>query len=62
MLQDIHPEHRALFGVDIWEHAYYLDYRNSRPQYLANIWKIVNWGVVEKRLQAAMVETGAKQP
>ena len=62
MLMDIYPEHRPLFGVDIWEHAYYLDYRNSRPQYLANIWKITNWQVVEKRLQAALVESGAKQP
>ena len=62
MLMDIYPEHRPLFGVDIWEHAYYLDYRNSRPQYLNNIWKITNWQVVEQRLQAALVESGAKQP
>ena len=50
MLEDIFPEHRALFGIDIWEHAYYLDYRNSRPNYLTSMWKIVNWSVVEQRL------------
>jgi Fe-Mn family superoxide dismutase len=29
--------------VDVWEHAYYIDYRNARPKYLEEIWKIVNW-------------------
>jgi Fe-Mn family superoxide dismutase len=32
-----------LLTIDVWEHAYYIDYRNARPKYLEEIWKIVNW-------------------
>jgi len=34
---------KALLTCDVWEHAYYIDYRNARPSYLENFWKIVNW-------------------
>jgi Fe-Mn family superoxide dismutase len=34
---------QAVLTVDVWEHAYYIDYRNARPKYLEEIWKIVNW-------------------
>ena len=38
-----------LLGIDVWEHAYYIDYKNVRAEYVKNIWKIVNWENVEKR-------------
>ena len=38
-----------ILGFDVWEHSYYLDYQNRRADHLAELWKIVDWSVVEKR-------------
>jgi len=38
----------ALLTCDVWEHAYYIDYRNERPKYLEKFWEIVNWDFVEE--------------
>ena len=43
---------RPLLTIDVWEHAYYVDYRNRRPEYIASFWKIIDWDVVEARFIA----------
>lgn len=42
----------ALLTVDVWEHAYYVDYRNARPEYLKNFWEIANWEFAAKHFSA----------
>merc|ERR1711874_362570 len=42
-----------LFGIDVWEHAYYLQYKNVRPDYVKAIWEVANWNDVAARLAAA---------
>jgi len=43
---------KPLLTCDVWEHAYYVDYRNARPKYVESFWNLVNWDFVAKNLAA----------
>ncbi len=47
------PDLKPIFCIDVWEHSYYLKYRNLRAEYLKNIWNVVNWVKVSERYEKA---------
>ena len=48
---NVSPRRPIILVLDVWEHAYYLDYKNDRAKYAENFWSIVNWDEVNKRLE-----------
>ncbi len=48
---NVFPNHSILMALDVWEHAYYLDYKNERSKFVEAFWNIINWNEVNKRLE-----------
>ena len=48
---NVYPMFKILMVLDVWEHAYYLDYKNDRAKFVDEFWSIVNWSAVNKRLE-----------
>ena len=48
----LQKKHTPLLTCDVWEHAYYIDYRNARPEYLKAFWQIINWDFIYQKLQS----------
>jgi superoxide dismutase, Fe-Mn family len=51
---NVYPAFPVIMAVDVWEHAYYLDYKNDRAKYIDSIWNIINWPGISKRWDSYM--------
>jgi Fe-Mn family superoxide dismutase len=51
---NVYPAYRILMVLDVFEHAYYIDYKNDRAKFVEAFWNIVDWKEVSKRLEAAL--------
>ena len=51
MMDVCNYKEKPILVIDIWEHAYYIDYRNKRPEYIENFFKVIDWDVVSKRYE-----------
>lgn len=51
-------KHKPLLTCDVWEHAYYIDYRNARAKYIEAFWHIVNWGFISKNFATTCTPSG----
>ena len=53
LITDLQADITPLLTIDIWEHAFYIDYKNNKADFLKEIWKVVNWHKIEQRLADA---------
>jgi Fe-Mn family superoxide dismutase len=53
LITDLQADIIPLLTIDIWEHAFYIDYKNNKADFLKDIWKVVNWNKIESRLAEA---------
>lgn len=56
LMEDTSVKGIPIFGVDVWEHAYYLNYQNRRANYLNQLWNVINWEEVSRRFDKAVNE------